>query len=407
MESNVKELLDLVLRWMHLIAGIMWVGNSMLFNWLDRNLLKPGDDGYVGGTNTKKELLDGEIWMVHSGGFYQIEKKRLEPGEMPRVLHWFKWQSYTTWMTGISLLVLVYYVGGGFMVDPQVRALSHPTAVAIGVGTLLGGFITYDLIWRSPLAKSETVATVVSFGLLAGVVFFLHQFLSGRAAYIHVGALMGTLMAGNVFFHIIPSQHSLVDATKHGKPQDKLIGLHAKQRSIHNNYLTFPVLFIMLSNHFPSTYGSKLNYVILGVVMVGGASVRHFLNIRFTFKPWIWGFAGVFGGTVVLLFVLLSQRSAAAPVKQDLGAPVDFKVVQSVIRQRCAVCHSETPSDPVWKVAPNNVKFDTPAEIKAHADRIHARAYVSRTMPLNNQTGITEEERDLIGRWVLQGAHTE
>ncbi|MDB4995763.1 MAG: hypothetical protein JWM74_3195, partial [Myxococcaceae bacterium] len=212
LDPNLRELLDLVVRWIHLIAGIMWVGNSMLFNWLDRNLVKPDKPSMDG---TPPEMLEGEIWMVHSGGFYQIEKKQLAPSQMPKMLHWFKWQSYTTWMSGFSLLVLVYYVGGSgaFLVDPNVSKITASQGTMIGLGTLAFGFLFYDLLWRSPLAKKPNIAIFVCFAALAGIVYALTHLLSGRAAYIHVGALMGTIMAGNVFFHIVPSQRELVAAT--------------------------------------------------------------------------------------------------------------------------------------------------------------------------------------------------
>jgi uncharacterized membrane protein len=398
LEASLKELLDLVIRWVHLIAGIMWVGNSMLFNWLDRNLEKRegADERHV-----------GEIWMVHSGGFYQVEKKFLAPSQMPRVLHWFKWQSYTTWLSGMSLLVLVYYLGGGgFMVEASSK-LTHVQAVGIGIGTLAVAFTAYDLLWR--FVKNEAACVVVSFLLLIAFVYGLHQLFSGRAAYIHVGALMGTIMAGNVFFHIIPSQHVLVGATKSGKPQDESFSHRAKQRSIHNNYMTFPVLFIMLSNHFPSTYGNPLNYVVLAVIVVSGALIRHFMNVRFWFRQWLMGAAvTVLIGGGALFYLTSRASSASAPAPQIAsGEPVQFVAIQMVIKDRCITCHSSSPTDDTWKVAPVNVMFDTPAQVKQYSERIKQRVVVSKTMPLANKTHMTQDERDLFARWIMQGAKVE
>lgn len=395
--DHLKELLDLALRWLHLIAGIMWVGNSMLFNWLDRNLLKPSD---------AKPGFEGEIWMVHSGGFYQVEKKQLEPHQMPSVLHWFKWQSYITWMSGISLLALVYYASEGFLVDPSVSKLTHAQGMMVGASVMVGGFVTYDLLWRSPLAKLPKVLTTICFLLLAGVIVLLTQLLSGRAAYIHLGAMLGTLMSGNVFFHIIPSQNELVRATREGRPQEGSLGLHAKQRSIHNNYMTFPVLFIMISNHFPSTYGNQYNYLILAIIAITGATIRHFMNIRFWFRQWLIGFiaAVVIGSVGVFVLVNVKPKGGIAASSNNDGPLANFKTVQTIVRDRCVQCHSATPTDEVWKAAPVGVMLDSPEQIKQHAERIKARVVVGKTMPLANKTHMTDEERELMSRWIYQGA---
>ncbi len=363
LDPNLRELLDLVVRWVHLIAGIMWVGNSMFFNCLDRNLVKPDKPSMDG---TPPEMLDGEIWMVHSGGFYQIEKKQLAPSQMPKMLHWFKWQSYTTWMSGFSLLVLVYYVGGSgaFLVDPNVSKITASQGTLIGLGTLAGGFLFYDLLWRSPLAKKPTVAIFVCFAALAGIVYALTHLLSGRAAYIHVGALMGTIMAGNVFFHIVPSQRELVAATLSGKTQDMKLGKHAKERSIHNNYMTFPVLFTMLSNHFPSTYGSSINWAILGVAFIASAGVRHWMNIRFTFNRWLPALAATMGLGIGLLYFLIARApTGVAVAPMDTGEKVSFTTVKIVIAQRCQPCHSQSPTDKEIKTAPSGITFDTTENI--------------------------------------------
>ncbi len=400
MDSNLRELLDLVFRWVHLIAGIMWIGNSMLFNWLDRNLVMP--------ENPKKGLI-GEIWMVHSGGFYQVEKKHLAPAQMPNVLHWFKWQAYTTWISGIFLLGIVYYMGGGsFLVDPGVSKISVPAATAVGLGTLALAFATYDLLWRSPLKKHESVAAPLSLVIFAGIVFGLTHVLSARAAYIHVGALIGTVMAGNVFFHIMPAQRALVKATLEGREQDAALGAHAKQRSIHNNYMTFPLLFIMISNHFPSTYGHKYNWLVLFVIIVAGAGVRHFMNIRFTFKQWLPSLIAVVVVALVTLFFLIVRTPAATAASSAAATGphehVSYTAVSLVIGQRCLPCHSKTPTEAMFQVAPNGVMFDSPEQVRAYSERIKARAIIQRTMPFINKTGMTDDERELLATWIQGGA---
>ncbi len=396
-DAHTRELLDLITRWIHLIAGIMWVGNSMLFNWLDRNLVKRAgaDERHV-----------GDIWMVHSGGFYQVEKKFLAPSQMPEVLHWFKWQAYTTWMSSIALLVLVYYMGGGaLLIDPNVSSMTPTTATAVGLVTVFGGLAVYDLLWRSPLAtKAEGATTVLSLALLGGAVYWLTTQLSGRGAYIHVGALLGTCMAGNVFLHIIPSQRELVAATTSGRDQDPKLSWRAKQRSIHNNYMTFPLLFLMLSSHFPSTFGHAHRALVLGVLMVAGAGVRHVLNIRFGFPQWKPALAAVIGGAVAVLYVLLVPHAKAENTAIAAGPPVDFATVRTVLQQRCMSCHSTTPKDAVFTTAPNGVIFDSPEQIKMYADRIMARAVTAKNMPLANRTNMTDDERLTLGRWIAQGA---
>lgn len=380
----------------------MWIGNSMLFNWLDRNLVRrtSGDERHV-----------GAIWMVHSGGFYEVEKKYLAPAQMPEVLHWFKWQAYTTWMSGLALLVIVYYMGGGaLLVDPAVSSLSPERATMVGLASVFGGLALYDGLWRSPIAKFERTATVLSLLLLAGAVWGLSSLLSGRAAYIHVGALLGTCMAGNVFLHIMPSQRELIAATTAGRDQDPKLSWRAKQRSIHNNYMTFPLLFIMLSNHFPSTFGHAHRAIVLGVLMVAGASVRHILNIRFGFPHWKPALAATLAASILVLTYLLvpfGAGDAAATAALAAGPPVRFADVRTVVQERCVHCHSATPKDDVFTTAPNGVIFDTPDQMHLYADRMASRAFALKTMPLANKTKMTDEERTLLGRWVAQGAHIE
>jgi len=397
LNPTLKEVLELLVRWAHFIAGIMWIGNSMLFNWLDRNLVKKPGAG---------ENSVGEIWMVHSGGFYEVEKKHLAPGQMPSILHWFKWQSYITWLTGALLLHLVYYSSAGMIVDPAVANLTPLQAGLVGPAFIVGGWLGYEILWRSPLAKIGWLAQALTFGILAGVVFGTTHLMSGRAAYIHVGAMIGTWMSGNVFFHIMPSQRELIRATNAGEKQNPEVGKYAKQRSIHNNYLTFPLLFLMISNHFPSTYGSSVNWLILGVIILGGAGVRHFMNIRYDGNSsWALGAVGTgFVASAVVLVLILHPPGKSTATTAANGPHVTFAQVDTVIGQRCRQCHSATPHDSVYLAAPAGMMLDTPEQIHARAPQIEARAVLTKTMPQGNKTGMTDDERALLGQWFTQGA---
>ncbi len=400
---TVHEFLDLLVRWVHLIAGIMWIGNSMLFNWLDRNLEKaPGREKEVG--------YEGKMWMVHSGGFYEVEKRQLAPGQMPARLHWFKWQNFTTWASGIGLLIVVYYLNGGaYLIDPSVKALGYPQALTFSIGTLVGAWVLYDVLWRTLGKTQPKVAVVLSIAALLGIAYALTQTFSGRAAYLHVGVLLGTVMTGNVWMVIVPSQRKLVAATESGQEQDYALNQKAKQRSIHNNYMTFPLLFIMLSNHFPGTYGHPLNWLILFVLMFAGAGIRHFMNIRFGFKttlPWLGPIVAIAAVATVLLFVLTARPAVSAPSNAvvDQKPPVTFAQAHGIIQSRCVACHSAHPTEPMFPAPPSGVMFDTPEQIKLLAPRIKERAVVNRTMPFINKTGMADEERELLGRWVDEGA---
>jgi uncharacterized membrane protein len=388
---SLNQLLDVVFRWAHLIAGIMWIGNSMLFNWLDRNLVPPpADDAH--------KLSQGTIHMVHSGAFYEVEKKLLAPNELPDRLHWFKWQNGITWLTGISLLVIVYY-WNGWLVDPSVMPLAPSVAISISAGSLLVAWLAYDALWYA-LGDRPRLATALSLAGLFASAFVFTRVFGGRAAYIQTGVLIGTIMTGNVWLVILPSQKELIAATKQGREQDKTLSLRAKQRSIHNNYLTFPLLFIMLSNHFDATYGAWLNWAVLFVVMIGGAGVRHFMNVRYAGHRWLAPAIAI--GVCALVGVMFVTR-VRKPTPEVKGT-VDFARAEEIITKRCVPCHSPHPTDAMFASPPNNVMFDTPERIEAMVPRIKERAVVNRTMPFLNRTNITDEERAELGSWIDQGA---
>ena len=395
MNPAVREILDLVFRWIHVIAGIMWIGNSLLWNWIDRNLL-PAEPG-----------KEGEIWLLHSGAFYRMEKN-LAGWDRARPLHWFKWQAYTTWLTGAALLVVVYYASGGaLLVDPAVRDLTPAQAAGVAAGSIVGAWLAYDLALGRAISRMGRMGAVAGFALVLGVGYALTHLLSGRAAFLHVGAMLGTLMAGNVFRVIMPSQRVLVAAAERGERPDPTPSKRAKERSIHNNYMTFPVIVLMLSSHFPELYGHRLNWLLLGILVLAGAAVRHILNVRFTFARWKPALAATLATTLGALFLLLARpagsRTAAAPT----GERATFAQANAVIQKRCAVCHSASPADRTFGAAPAGVAFDTPEQILARVERIRVRAVETATMPPANKTFATPEERALLGRWIAQGAHPE
>jgi uncharacterized membrane protein len=398
---GAHELFDLIFRWAHLIAGIMWVGNSMLFNWLDRNLEKSGK---------LSRLSQGKIFMVHSGAFYDVEKKLLEPGELPETLHWFKWQNGITWMTGIALLVIVYFMNGAsFLIDPRVSSIPPVVGVTLSISILLAGWILYDGMWRSYGERNPRAATALSIVLLFGSIFAFSHVFSGRGAYIQTGVLIGTLMTGNVWLCIVPSQRALIEATKSGAEQDETLSLRAKQRSIHNNYFTFPLLFIMLSNHFPSTYQHQFNWLILICVMVGGAGVRHFMNVRYRGEGKTLPTSAFLAPTAVMASVAIVGILVVSNIKRPskiADYPVTYARAAEIVAKRCLPCHSAHPTDPEFPVAPVNVRFDNPDEVKLMSPRMMNRAVENDAMPFNNRTGMLPEERAELGRWIVDGANT-
>ena len=399
MTPTAFELLDLAARWVHVIAGIMWVGNSMLFNWLDRTLAQPSRAG---------EGLQGESWLLHSGGFYFVEKTQLAGQPLPRPLHWFKWQAYTTWISGAVLLVAVYYAGGrAALADPAVATLSHGAAVAIGIGAIVVGVSVYELAQRLIGPRAPALANAVLLAAFVVAVYALTHLLSGRAAFLHVGALLASIMAGNVAMTIVPSQRELVQSVAGEGRADPAIAARAKRVSINNNYITFPVIALMVSAHFPSVYSHRWSWLLLLLIVAIGAAVRHFMNVRFTTSWWRPALIGTVVASAAALYAVLTMgASNAAPAMAgaDSLAVVAFADARHVIDRRCAACHSLQPSDSSYGAAPAGVAFDLPAQIQSHAARIRERAVVTRTMPPANKTHITERERAILGRWIDQGA---
>ncbi len=393
MTSWLGDWANLLLRWAHVIAGIAWIGSSFYFIWLDRALTTP---------EQPRPGVEGDLWMVHSGGFYRVEQRRPGPGEVPAVLHWFKWEAMLTWITGIALLVLIYYLSAAYLLDPGISRIGRSTGIALGIGLLVFGWVIYDALWRSPLANRPAVASAISLAVLAAVTVLLCRLLSGRAAFMHIGSLLGTIMVANVWMRILPAQHQMLAATRAGRPADFTLGERAKQRSVHNSYMTFPLLFIMLSNHFPATYASPVNWLVLLLLFVAGASVRHAMIGRGSSSRWVLVPAAL--ALAAAMFFSRPQGAAArAPAAATDSVP-PFHAVRAVIAQRCQPCHSQYQSDRTLGPAPGGVTFDTPESIARLAERIRVRAVETKTMPLANKTGMTEEERALLARWISAGA---
>lgn len=401
MSGTGWELVDLLARWVHVIAGIMWVGNSLLFNWLDRNL-EPTSRGTPGSPETRGML--GEIWLLHSGAFYYVEKTLLHGKQLPRPLHWFVVQAMTTWWSGVVLLIAVYWAGGrAAMTDPGVARLSHSQAVIVGIAAIVIGAALYDSMQRRAAARAPRLAAVIWMTALTAISIGLTQLLSGRAAFLHVGAMLGTIMAMNVAHTIVPSQRQLVASIGEGREADAAVSARAKRVSIHNNYFVFPVIALMMISHFPAIYANRLSWLLMLILIAGGAAVRHVLNVRYSMARWPAVLTATLLAGIVALYAVL-RLGAASPIASigDSSAPVSFVEVRSVIDRRCTACHSALPSDRSFGAAPGGVLFDTPEQIESRAARIHDRAVVSRTMPPANKTGITESERELLRRWATQ-----
>ena len=399
MSSHIVEWLNLIVRWFHFTTGVAWIGASFYFNWLENNLNRQG----------QRDEIAGSLWAVHGGGFYYLEKYKIGPSELPKTLHWFKYEAYFTWISGMALLVLVYYWNASlYLIDPARAALTPPAAIAISLAVLTTGWIVYDQLCKSPLGRSNARLGIVGFALIVCAAFGLSHLFSPRGAFIHVGSIIGTCMVANVFRVIIPSQKVMVDAAKAGLAPDGAFGKRALQRSLHNNYMTLPVLFIMISSHFPSTYSPSFNWAMLAGLSLVGAGVRHWFNLKGRGQRNVWILPVAAIAMLGLCFVASPKFSelgrgnlAAAPAEK-----VSFATVQKIVTQRCVSCHGTHPTDDVFTVPPAGLVLDSAEQIKNWALAIKDRAVTLENMPFANKTGMTKEEREQIGRWVDAGAET-
>ncbi|AKU22343.1 urate hydroxylase PuuD [Massilia sp. NR 4-1] len=392
------EWLNLLVRWLHMITGIAWIGASFYFVWLDNSIRPPAP-----GSELAQKGVSGELWAVHGGGFYNPQKYLVAPAELPKELHWFKWEAYSTWLSGIALLTIAYYFNAqAMMVDKAVADLSSLQATGIGIGFLIAGWIVYDLLCRSPLVKREGWLGLTVFVLLSGAAWVLTHLLSGRAAFIHIGAMIGTIMVANVAMVIIPGQRKMVQAMQAGGLPDPSYGIKAKQRSVHNNYFTLPVLFIMISNHYAMTYRHPQAWLVLALIMAAGVFIRHFFNLRHKGRV-EWRYPAI--GVALLLAVAVAiapSRPAAVGAAADPEA--QFRQVKAIIDQRCVSCHSAHPTQAGFATAPAGMVLDTPQQVRQHAMQIHKQAVELKAMPIGNLTNMTEPERAQLAAWFAAGA---
>ncbi|HBA32804.1 MAG TPA: hypothetical protein DCZ12_01560 [Gammaproteobacteria bacterium] len=385
MDPYLSEWLNLVIRWIHVITGVAWIGASFYFNWLE---------GHLERNKNLPKGVAGDLWAVHGGGFYHVQKYEVAPQTLPKTLHWFKWEAYTTWLSGMTLLFIVYYsVPEVYLINTAVAALPPVAAIALSLGTLLAGWLGYHQLCKTALAEKPTLFFCVLFLALTTIAFFFSQFLNPRAAYIHTGALIGTLMVGNVFFVIIPSQRTLVNALMAGNRPDPSVGNQGFIRSLHNNYFTLPVLFIMVSNHFPSTFTHSMNWLVLAALSAIGIAVRHYFNLKNKGRNERWLLPAAALATLVLAFVIRPQPTTSTT--RTITTEQAFTIVQTHCRQ----CHSAQPTDAHFQTAPNGVTFDTEADLERQAAQVYARTVATQSMPLGNTTHMSLAERELLGHW--------
>jgi uncharacterized membrane protein len=390
-DAYTTDWLNLLVRWLHVIAAIVWIGASFYFIALDNHLEPPKDQRDI------DDGVGGESWEIHGGGFYDVKKYLVAPRVLPETLHWFKWEAYTTWLSGFALMIVLYYLNADtYLIDKSVADLSTGEAIAISIGLLAASWIVYDLLCRV-LGSRPLVLAAVLLGVITFAAWGVGNLFSPRASYLQIGAMLGTMMVGNVFFVIIPAHWELVRAKQAGRDPDPAANERAKLRSVHNNYLTLPVVFTMISNHFPFTYGHTYAWLILVVLLVIGAWVRHFFNLRHLGRTVWWIPVSAAIAIAVLAILIRPQTESTAGT-----SAVPFAQVQSIVDRRCTACHSLHPT--LVSQAPLGLRLDTPELIQRYAPDVKGVAVDSTAMPLGNVTKMTKEERQLLGRWIAQGA---
>ncbi|MDT3686787.1 MAG: urate hydroxylase PuuD [Pseudorhodoplanes sp.] len=388
MDVFLGEWGNLLLRWAHMIVGIGWIGTSFYFIALDYSLNQK---------ERKSPGVFGTAWQVHGGGFYHVEKFTVAPPHLPEHLHWFKWEAYLTWVTGFGLLIVQYYFhASAYLIDPAVMPLSTLQAVGLSVASLLVGWFVYDQICKFLGERTVPLAIAVFLLIMAASVFYMHVF-SGRGAFIHVGALIGTIMAFNVFVTIIPGQKIMVGQLLRGEEPEAKYGKIAKQRSLHNNYLTLPVLLMMVSPHYPFLAAHPQAWLIVALILITGSLFRHVLNRIDAGDDWNrYGWAAP-----VAIFALLCAIYATAPSEQAEGGPaVTDAEALSLTTKHCVMCHAKRPTHESFQEPPKNVTLETLADLKRYAQPIMIQAVRNKAMPLGNQTQMTDEEREQLGRWI-------
>jgi uncharacterized membrane protein len=398
METYLLDWANLLLRWLHVIVAIAWIGSSFYFVFLDSSLTPPEDE------QLKKDGVSGELWALHGGGFYHPVKFAVSPPKLPEHLHWFYWESYSTWLSGFALFLISYiWSPSVYLIDPKVMDWSPAAAISAALAFLVVFWLLYDAICRTlgQTKNGDAKVGALVLVLVCVAAWLATQLFAGRAAFLLVGAMIATAMSANVFFWIIPGQRTVVADLKAGRPVDPIHGQRGKQRSVHNTYFTLPVLFSMLSNHYSFTYTHAYNWLILIGMMFAGAAIRQFFVMRHGYKlgrnkhPWPYAAVGV----VVLIALIVWLKPA--PV-QAVAVPqtVSYAQLKPILDQRCVMCHGEA-------LQSKNVRLDSPDALKLHAQAVYQQAVVTRVMPMNNATGVTEEERALIGQWFKGGAKVD
>lgn len=394
MEILIWEWLDLALRWLHIIAGIAWIGSSFYFMHLDAS---------IRAADHLPREAGGESWQVHSGGFYHMVKFVVAPNHMPEHLTWFKWEAYTTLLSGLALLVIVYYLGAElYLIDNHVMELSIEMAIGISAGSLVLAWFLYDLLCKSPLAQNDIVLGIAGFILLAVATWGFAQIFSARGAFMQMGAIIGSIMVANVWRIVIPNQKIVVADLIAGREPDPTLGQEAKLRSTHNNYLTLPVLFIMISNHYPLAYATEWNWVIFILILIVGGIIRHFFNIKHqtgSHAWWCWIIAALGISTAAWLSSISPHDEDRTAAITELPGPVKFEQVMEIVSTRCSMCHS---AEPLWEgmaAAPKGIILETEAQVRAHAAQIYISTYRSNAMPPSNVSFLEPPEREAIARW--------
>ena len=396
MEAYIVEWLNLLGRWVHVITGVAWIGASFYFVFLDTSLLPPKDK------DDEEKGVGGEIWSVHGGGFYHAQKYKVAPNELPFPLHWFKWEAYSTWLSGMFLFGLIYWYGAEiYLINPNVLDISKGASIGISIAFLIAGWVVYDLLCRSPIGTQENLLAGGVFILVCVLAYALCHIFSGRGAYIMFGATLGTIMAANVFFVIIPGQKDLVKAKTESRDPDPIHGIRGKQRSVHNTYFTLPVLFVMISNHYAMTYGNENNWLVLIAIALAGALIRIYFVSRHGFGKSKIGAAFV-GVAILALLIVLLKPSVPNAEGSNTTVEDQFPAVQNIMAQRCTSCHSAAPTQAGFAAPPKGIVYDTAKQIKSQASIIHQQAVVTQVMPIGNLTGMTDDERNIIGAWYLQ-----
>lgn len=390
MAASVDLWLEYILRFSHLVAGIMWIGSSFYFIWLDSAFAAP---------EQPRHNVDGEVFMVHGGFYYQVEKKKIAPGELPKLLHWFKWEATLTWITGFLLLIYVYFLrGASLLIDIQRVHLSQVEAIGLSLAIVVGSWLAYDfVIWNARLIRPKLISVLLSFAFFGGLIYGLFQIFSGRGAFILTGAIFGSMMLLNVWVRILPGQAKMVREAQAGQVPDYSVSLKSKVRSVHNTYFIFPVLFIMLSNHYPLVYNHAQNWLLLIVLSVSGALVRHAMVAKNPVERWTLLPAAIGLGALVFATAMPASKTVSLPAEH-----IEFFKIRSIVERRCSACHSSANTDDVYKEAPHGVKFETEALFRARATDINLHVVLAKSMPLGNKTQMTDGERDIIAQWLMQ-----